>query len=78
MVLRLIVRCILPFHTAHLTTNNCHSRPTALDALAFAYLHCLLGGADSVRVAASRRANLVAWERRVESLVQASYNTASP
>jgi len=49
------------------------SRPTALDALAFAYLHCLLGGPDSVRVVVARRANLVAWERRVESIVQASY-----
>jgi len=52
------------------------SRPTALDALAFAYLHCLLAGPDGVRVVVARKVNLVAWERRVESIVQASYAIA--
>ncbi|KLO10564.1 hypothetical protein SCHPADRAFT_942775 [Schizopora paradoxa] len=52
------------------------SRPTALDALAFAYLHCLLAGSDPVRVAVARKVNLVNWERRVQAIVQASCTVA--
>ncbi|KAF5330931.1 hypothetical protein D9619_005380 [Psilocybe cf. subviscida] len=46
------------------------SEPTPLDALAFAYLHCLLNSGDTVRIEVTRRVNLVAWEWRVRSLVR--------
>ncbi len=80
MVPGFIVRPILLFFTLSFDCNNIFStsRPTALDALAFAYLHCLLAGPDGVRVVVPRKVNLCAWERRVESIVQASYATALP
>ncbi|KAG2061590.1 hypothetical protein BDR06DRAFT_947068 [Suillus hirtellus] len=50
--------------------------PTALDALAFAYLHCLLYSMDSTRIEVTRRVNLVAWERRVRTQVEAAFTVA--
>ncbi|KAG1770385.1 hypothetical protein EV702DRAFT_1139236 [Suillus placidus] len=50
--------------------------PTALDALAFAYLHCLLYSMDSTRIEVTRRVNLVAWERRVRTHVEAAFTVA--
>ncbi|KAF8637415.1 hypothetical protein AX17_002910 [Amanita inopinata Kibby_2008] len=48
--------------------------PTPLDALAFAYIHCILdSGSDSIRIEASRRVNLVAWEKRVCDMVRAAF-----
>lgn len=47
--------------------------PTALDALVFAYLHCLLAGTDDVRIDVARRMNLVNWERRVQEIVRNSF-----
>lgn len=47
--------------------------PTALDALAFAYLHCLLSSMDSTRIEVTRRVNLVTWERRVRTQVEAAF-----
>ncbi|KAH8106884.1 hypothetical protein BXZ70DRAFT_256405 [Cristinia sonorae] len=50
------------------------SVPTALDALLFAYLHCLLHCKDNaLRFEVTRRVNLVAWERRVQSDVRAAF-----
>ena len=49
------------------------SGPTALDALLFAYLHCLLSGPDEVRLDVVRRTNLVNWERRVRVIVQTAF-----
>ncbi|KAF9030815.1 hypothetical protein BDZ89DRAFT_1091498 [Hymenopellis radicata] len=44
--------------------------PTPLDALVFAYLHCILNLKDGpVRQEVTRRVNLVAWEYRVRSQV---------
>ncbi|RXW19632.1 hypothetical protein EST38_g6213 [Candolleomyces aberdarensis] len=52
------------------------SQPTPLDALAFAYLHCILVHAKGpVRVEVTKRVNLVAWEWRVRSLVRRSFST---
>ncbi|KAH7926655.1 hypothetical protein BV22DRAFT_1062500 [Leucogyrophana mollusca] len=51
--------------------------PTALDALAFAYLHCILHSKDSTRIEVTRRVNLVTWERRVRTQVQAAFCFAS-
>jgi len=45
------------------------SEPTPLDALAFAYLHCLLHAHDTIRIEVTRRINLVAWEKRVRSQI---------
>lgn len=50
--------------------------PTALDALAFAYLHCLLYSMDSTRIEVTRRVNLVAWEQRVRIQVEAAFTVA--
>ncbi|KAG1891383.1 hypothetical protein F4604DRAFT_1914179 [Suillus subluteus] len=50
--------------------------PTALDALAFAYLHCLLYSMDSTRIEVTRRVNLVAWEQRVRTEVDAAFTVA--
>lgn len=50
--------------------------PTALDALVFAYLHTLIHGVDVLRVEVTRRVNLVAWELRLRSLVQAAFQPA--
>ncbi|TCD63547.1 hypothetical protein EIP91_005293 [Steccherinum ochraceum] len=50
------------------------SAPTALDALLFAYLHCLLHCQDNaLRFEVTRRVNLVAWERRVQTEVRAAF-----
>ncbi|KAK2466749.1 hypothetical protein APHAL10511_001007 [Amanita phalloides] len=50
------------------------SQATPLDALAFAYLHCILDSADdSIRIEVSRRVNLVAWEKRVRDMVNAAF-----
>ncbi|EIW84921.1 hypothetical protein CONPUDRAFT_47817 [Coniophora puteana RWD-64-598 SS2] len=46
---------------------------TALDALAFAYLHVLMHGSDDVRIEVTKRVNLVTWERRVRSQVQGAF-----
>ena len=58
-----------------------NSGPTALDALLFAYLHVLLHpttkDADALRFEVTRRVNLVAWERRVRSDVQAAFATST-
>ncbi|CAL1705256.1 unnamed protein product [Somion occarium] len=52
--------------------------PTALDALLFAYLHCLLHSKDhTLRFEITRRVNLVAWERRVHSDVRAAFQPYS-
>jgi len=47
--------------------------PTALDALVFAYLHIILHAKDNIRIEITRRVNLVAWEWRVRSQVQAAF-----
>ncbi|KAG5643228.1 hypothetical protein DXG03_001312 [Asterophora parasitica] len=50
------------------------SGPTPLDALAFAYLHCIVVSQNSVlRAEVTRRVNLVAWEWRVRELVRAAF-----
>jgi len=51
--------------------------PTALDALVFAYLHCILHSKDTTRIEVTRLVNLVAWERRVRAQVQAAFCVAS-
>ncbi|KAF8912040.1 hypothetical protein CPB84DRAFT_1742680 [Gymnopilus junonius] len=50
------------------------SEPTPLDALAFAYLHCILHSSDPVRIEVTRRVNLVAWEWRVRSQVREGFS----
>ncbi|KAF8965308.1 hypothetical protein BDZ97DRAFT_1699780, partial [Flammula alnicola] len=50
------------------------SEPTPLDALAFAYLHCILHSSDTIRVEVTRRVNLVAWEWRVRCLVRDGFS----
>ncbi|OSD08355.1 hypothetical protein PYCCODRAFT_1429427 [Trametes coccinea BRFM310] len=50
------------------------SSPTALDALVFAYLHCILHSKEhTLRFEVTRRVNLVAWERRVQSQVRGAF-----
>jgi len=50
------------------------SSPTALDALAFAYLHSILNSKeDALRFEVSRRVNLVGWEQRVSRDVKAAF-----
>ncbi|KAF8077734.1 hypothetical protein FPV67DRAFT_1443330 [Lyophyllum atratum] len=50
------------------------SEPTPLDALAFAYLHCIVLSTNStLRTEVTRRVNLVAWEWRVRELVRAAF-----
>ncbi|KAL5490169.1 hypothetical protein ACEPAI_5002 [Sanghuangporus weigelae] len=49
------------------------STPTALDALLFAFLHCLLVAPDDLRLPVARRVNLVNYERRVCETVRASF-----
>ncbi|OCH88201.1 hypothetical protein OBBRIDRAFT_106138 [Obba rivulosa] len=52
--------------------------PTALDALIFAYLHCILHSKDNaIRTEVTRRVNLVAWERRVQVQVRAAFRRLS-
>lgn len=47
--------------------------PTALDALLFAYLHCILHSPDVTRFDVARRHNLVDWERKVRTQIQDSF-----
>ncbi|KAF9447662.1 hypothetical protein P691DRAFT_731051 [Macrolepiota fuliginosa MF-IS2] len=47
--------------------------PTPLDALAFAYLHCILHSSDSIRIEVTKRVNLVAWEWRVRGIIRAAF-----
>ena len=57
--------------------------PTPLDALLFAYLHCLLHARPGpsptkdtrnvLRFEVARRANLVAWEERVREEVRGAF-----
>ncbi|KAI0636411.1 hypothetical protein C8Q77DRAFT_1051288 [Trametes polyzona] len=50
------------------------ANPTALDALVFAYLHCILHSKEhTLRFEVTRRVNLVAWERRVQSQVRGAF-----
>lgn len=52
------------------------SAPTALDALAFAYLHTILNAKqNNLRFEVSRRVNLVAWEQRVSRDVRAAFKS---
>ncbi|KAJ7582984.1 hypothetical protein C8J56DRAFT_1005856 [Mycena floridula] len=44
---------------------------TALDALLFAYIHCLLKSTAAKEV--TQRVNLVAWERRIRSIVNEAF-----
>ncbi|EJD05691.1 uncharacterized protein FOMMEDRAFT_145137 [Fomitiporia mediterranea MF3/22] len=53
------------------------SGPTALDALVFAYLRCLLAGPDELRTEVVHRLNLCEWERRVREIVQSSFVLSS-
>ncbi|PPQ65316.1 hypothetical protein CVT24_011443 [Panaeolus cyanescens] len=46
------------------------SEPTPLDALAFAYLHCILHVDHSIRTEVTRWVNLVAWEWKVRCIVR--------
>jgi len=58
------------------------SEPTPLDALLFAYLHTALHprgkGQEHTRAEVTRRVNLVAWERKVRSLVQSAFHPLYP
>lgn len=49
------------------------SEPTPLDALAFAYLHCILHSSDAVRIEVTKRVNLVAWEWRVRGVIRGAF-----
>ncbi|PFH54159.1 hypothetical protein AMATHDRAFT_72686 [Amanita thiersii Skay4041] len=50
------------------------SGPTALDALAFAYIHTLIESqSDTLRVEVCRRVNLVGWEKRVRETVDSAF-----
>ncbi|KAH9928537.1 uncharacterized protein BXZ73DRAFT_48399 [Epithele typhae] len=50
------------------------SAPTALDALVFAYLHCILHSKEhTLRFEVTRRVNLVAWERNVQTQVRSAF-----
>ncbi|KAL0565865.1 hypothetical protein V5O48_016153 [Marasmius crinis-equi] len=51
--------------------------PTPLDALAFAYLHCILSSTPEVRTELTKRVNLVAWEWKVRGMVRASFVKSS-
>lgn len=63
----------VPF-PAHVLSLTSRRKPTALDALVFAYLHTLLHSSDeSTRIQVARRPNLVSWERSVRSQVQAAF-----
>ncbi|KAH9848896.1 hypothetical protein C2E23DRAFT_870995 [Lenzites betulinus] len=55
------------------------SSPTALDALVFAYLHSILHSKEhTLRFEVTRRVNLVAWERRIQSQVRGAFRSAQP
>lgn len=49
------------------------SQPTPLDAVAFAYLHCMLHMSDVIRLEVTRRVNLVAWEWRVRCIIREGF-----
>lgn len=69
----------VPFNTVEINIwrvnpSSFISGPTALDALVFAYLHCILHTKDNaIRVEVTRRVNLVAWEHRVRSQVRTGF-----
>ena len=65
-------RSIRKPHALHVTHVRLR-KPTALDALVFAYLHCLIHSPDSVRLDVAGRTNLVLWERRVRELVKSAF-----
>ncbi|KAF8682595.1 Glutathione S-transferase, C-terminal domain [Rhizoctonia solani] len=44
--------------------------PTGVDALLFAYLHCLLDTNDEIRREVTQRPNLASWHHRVKRLVE--------
>ncbi|KAG8733711.1 hypothetical protein FRC11_003866 [Ceratobasidium sp. 423] len=46
------------------------SEPTGLDALLFAYLHCLLDTNDEIRREVTQRPNLASWHHRVKRLIE--------
>ncbi|CEL51641.1 hypothetical protein RSOLAG1IB_00176 [Rhizoctonia solani AG-1 IB] len=46
------------------------TEPTGLDALLFAYLHCLLDTNDEIRREVTQRPNLASWHHRVKRLVE--------
>ncbi|CAE6441663.1 hypothetical protein ACGC1H_004264 [Rhizoctonia solani] len=46
------------------------SEPTGLDALLFAYLHCLLDTNDEIRREVTQRPNLANWHNHVKRLVE--------
>ncbi|KAF9651470.1 hypothetical protein BDM02DRAFT_3154285 [Thelephora ganbajun] len=46
------------------------SKPTALDALVFAYLHSILSSSHQIRLEVTRHANLVSWHRRAFHIIQ--------
>ncbi|EAU88788.1 hypothetical protein CC1G_01161 [Coprinopsis cinerea okayama7 len=49
------------------------NEPTPLDALAFAYLHCLLASPEALRFEVTKHVNLVAWEWRVREQVRNAF-----
>lgn len=53
-----------------LRSNRFYSKPTALDALVFAYLHSILSSPHQIRLEVTRRENLIAWHRRVLHIIQ--------
>jgi len=68
--------CALPsalFKCFTINTGFFYSNPTPLDALAFAYLHCILHSTNSIRIEVTKRVNLVAWEWRLRAIVRAAF-----
>lgn len=68
--------CVRNYFSAFSPTNSrgiSFSEPTPLDALAFAYLHCILHSSDSIRIEVTKRVNLVAWEWRVRGIIRAAF-----
>ena len=67
-------RTSFPHPPARSLTRTHARSPTALDALVFAYLHCILHSKEhALRFEVTRRVNLVAWERRVQSQVRGAF-----
>lgn len=58
----------LSFAFGHNLTYS--SKPTALDALVFAYLHSILSSSHQIRLEVTRRANLAAWHYRVLHIIK--------
>lgn len=74
MVPRFRVRSVLMHKMIYRSDSPHFSTPTALDALIFAYLHCILHSKENLlRFEVTRRVNLVAWERRVQSDVRSAF-----